>query len=79
MHPMQALTDYLALTGMSQTQLAALCELTDAELSKYLARKMTPSLKTAKRIAVRTGIRLDKLAEDIEVPPRQAPATPNVS
>ena len=62
---MQALHDYIALTGKTQKELAALCELSEAELSKYMARKMTPNLKTAKRIAVKTGIKLDKLAEDV--------------
>lgn len=60
---MQAVKDYLALTGMTQARLAKKANLTPQTLNHYLKRRIRPGIASLCKISEATGIGIDKLVE----------------
>ena len=62
---MQALTDYMRVAGISQTQLARRLGIHQGQLNHWLKKRRSPSAENLKLIAEKTGISLEKLVQDL--------------
>ena len=62
---MQALTEYMKVTGLDQRGLAHRLGVNETQLSAWLNKRRAPSVTNLKQIAERTGISLEKLAQDL--------------
>jgi transcriptional regulator with XRE-family HTH domain len=62
---MQALKQYMQNAGMNQTELAKFLGVNQGQLNHWLTRRRQPSVSNLKLIATKTGIKLERLAEDL--------------
>jgi transcriptional regulator with XRE-family HTH domain len=62
---MQALLDYMKLSGLSQVELAKRIGVNSAHLNHWLRKRRAPTVANLKLIAEKTGISLEKLAKDL--------------
>jgi len=62
---MQALIDYMKVTGLTQAELAKRIGVDPGHLNHWLKRRRDPSAQNLKLIAKGTGISLDKLLADL--------------
>lgn len=61
----KVVTEYMELTGLSQTTLAKRIGVDQGQLNHWLTLKRCPNIQNLKRIATATGISLEKLAEEL--------------
>jgi transcriptional regulator with XRE-family HTH domain len=64
---MKALTDYMTLLEINQDELARRIKVSPSQLNHWLTRRRTPSVENLKLISQKTGISMDKLAQDYEM------------
>jgi transcriptional regulator with XRE-family HTH domain len=62
---MEALREYLRLRGISQAVLARELEVNQGQLNHWLNKRRAPTVANLKRIASKTGIKLERLAKDL--------------
>lgn len=62
---MQALHEYMTVTGLSQVDLAKRIGVNQGQLNHWLQKRRSPSAENLKLIAERTGISLEKLVADL--------------
>lgn len=63
-HSMTKLKDIRKSKGMTQAALSAFSGVNRVSIAKYETGKSTPSLKTAERLAVALGVKVDELIGD---------------
>ena len=64
---MKVLTQYMALLGLSQVDLAKKLGVAQGQLSHWLAGTRVPSGRSLKMISEKTGLSADKLLEDVRI------------
>jgi transcriptional regulator with XRE-family HTH domain len=62
---MQALLDYMKISGLSQIELAKRIGVNQGHLNHWLRKRRAPTVANLKLISEKTGISLDKLARDL--------------
>ena len=62
---MQALLDYMKVSGLSQMELAKRIGVSQGHLNHWLRKRRAPTVSNLKLIAEKTGISLEKLARDL--------------
>lgn len=58
---MQALKDYLALTGMTQDQLARKAKIQPSAINHFIAGRREPRIKNLRKLSEATGISIENL------------------
>ena len=62
---MQALVDYMKISGLNQTELAKRIGVNQGHLNHWLQGRRAPTVANLKLISERTGISLEILARDL--------------
>jgi transcriptional regulator with XRE-family HTH domain len=62
---MQALLDYMKVSGLSQVELAKRIGVNQGHLNHWLRGRRAPTVANLKLIASKTGISLERLARDL--------------
>ena len=62
---MEALRQYMKATGINQAELAKRIGVSATHLNHWIKKRRAPTVANLKQISERTGIRLEKLAEDL--------------
>ncbi len=63
---MKALHDYLALTGMTQAELAKRAGMHAAQLNHFMSGRREPRLKNLRKLAEATGISIENLVKGMQ-------------
>jgi transcriptional regulator with XRE-family HTH domain len=62
---MQALLDYMKVSGLTQVELAKRLCVHQGQLNHWIRKRRAPTVANLKLIAAKTGISLEKLARDL--------------
>ena len=62
---MEALREYMKATGINQVELAKRVGVSATQMNHWLRKRRAPSVTNLKHISEKTGIKLEKLAEDL--------------
>jgi len=62
---MQALRDYMKVSGLNQTELAKRLGVNQGQLNHWLKKRRAPTVANLKMISEKTGIGLERLASDL--------------
>ncbi len=62
---MQALLDYMKLSGLTQVELAKRIGVNQGHLNHWIKGRRAPTVANLKRISDKTGISLEKLAKEL--------------
>lgn len=62
---MEALREYMKVTGLSQLDLAKRIGVNQGQLNHWLQKRRAPTVANLKLIAAKTGISLERLARDL--------------
>lgn len=65
LRPMQALIDYMKVSGLSQVDLAKRIGCNQGQLNHWLRKTRAPNARNLKTISEKTGISLEKLVDDL--------------
>jgi transcriptional regulator with XRE-family HTH domain len=63
---MKCLTDYLRVSGMTQTELAKRASVDPAALNRWMRGNRQPRVKALRKLADATGISIEQLVRDFK-------------